>query len=463
MLIERLKAIVGDRGWTTNEADLEPHLTEWRDVLRGRTRIMLSPNTVEQVADIVRSCAAAGVAVVPQGGNTGLCGGAIPDESGEQILLSLSRLNRIRNIDAADFSMTVEAGCILANAQAAAEKVDRLFPLSLAAEGSCQIGGNLSTNAGGINALRYGTARQQVLGLEVVLANGDVLHGLRSVRKDTAGYDLKQLFIGSEGTLGIITAASLRLYPRVRDVGTVLVALRSARGAVDLLSFARGLFNDRLQAFELISQRSLDFVTRHIGQTRSPFDQQYPWYVLIDIEIAGEHSIIETLLEDALQSGEAADVIIAKNSTEAEEFWRLRHAISEAQKYEGASLKHDISVPIGKIGEFIERADAALRCLLPDVRPVIFGHVGDGNLHYNLTRPSEVSDADFMTKNASDLTNTLYELVSEFNGSISAEHGIGVLKREALANYRDETEVAIMRKLKHALDPQNLLNPGKVI
>ena len=462
MLLDDLKNIVGRKGWSTSADVLDPHLTEWRDRLRGSALIMVSPNTTQQVAQIVQACASERVAIVPQGGNTGLCGGAIPDESGQQVLLSLARLNAIRAVDANDFSMVVEAGCILSDVQRAARDQGRFFPLSLAAEGSCQIGGNLSTNAGGINVLRYGTARQLVLGLEVVLADGTVWNGLRSLRKDTAGYDMKQVFLGSEGTLGVITAATLKLYPEPGETATLFVALDSAQRSVDLLARVRESFGDRIQAFELISDRCLRFVARHIAGSVRPFAEDYPWFVLCELVVDEQQALLEDMLGRALEHELIVNAIIAKSAAESESLWRLRHSISEAQKFEGGNLKHDIAVPIGRIGEFLTRGDALLASLMPTARLVAFGHVGDGNLHYNIAQPADADAAAFMQQ-GTVLTDAIYELVADMGGSISAEHGIGVLKKAHLKRYRSATELALMQSLKMALDPQNILNPGKVI
>ncbi len=462
MLAEDLKSIVGPGAWSTDAGELEPHLTEWRNRVRGRTLIMVSPATTAEVADVVRACNEACVGVVPQGGNTGLCGGAVPDDSGTQVLLSLSRLKSIRRIDPGDFSIVVEAGCILADVQQAARSVDRLFPLSLAAEGSCQIGGNLSTNAGGINVLRYGTARQQVLGLEVVLADGTVWDGLRALRKDTAGYDMKQVFIGSEGTLGIITAASLRLVPLPAAPVTALIALSETPQAIGLLGHMREQLRDQVLAFELMCARALRFVRRQIPDTRSPFDAESSWYVLLEAESRNGGTDVEAALTSAIESGLADDAVIAKNDREAGDLWRMRHAISEAQKSEGVSLKHDIAVPIARIAEFLEQAERRIEALLPGVRLVVFGHVGDGNLHYNITQPSGMQPGEFRS-HGDALTRAIYDLVAELGGSFSAEHGIGVLKKQALLDYRSGEEIALMRTLKQALDPRNTLNPGKVI
>jgi FAD/FMN-containing dehydrogenase len=462
MLLDKLKSIVGEKGWSTDADELEPHLTEWRDRFRGETLIMVSPNTTAQVSQVVKACAGEGVGIVPQGGNTGLCGGAIPDESGQQVLLSLSRLNAIRTIDENDFSIVVEAGCILSDVHEAARDHGRFFPLSLGAEGSCQIGGNLSTNAGGINVLRYGTARQQVLGLEVVLADGSVGDGLRSLRKDTAGYDMKQVFLGSEGTLGVITAATLKLYPEPGQSVTLFAALDSAQQSIQLLARMREAFSDRIQAFELISDRCLRFVAQHIPGSALPFAENYPWFVLSEVVVDDQAGIVEDMLGTALDEHLVVDAIIAKNDAEASRLWRLRHSISEAQKPEGANLKHDIAVPVGRIGDFLTQGNDLVAAMMPTARPVVFGHVGDGNLHYNIAQPPGADGAEFLQQGTA-MTEAIYGLVTEMGGSISAEHGIGVLKKAHLRRYRSAAELGLMRTLKSALDPQNVLNPGKVI
>jgi len=462
MLLDELKNIVGRHGWTTDPVDLEPHLTEWRGVVKGRTPILVAPSTTAQVADVLRACAGAGIGVVPQGGNTGLCGGAIPDETGDQVLLSMSRMNVIRSLDPEDFSIVAEAGCVLATIQEAAVNANRFFALSLSAEGSCQIGGNLSTDAGGMNVLRYGTARDQVLGLEVVLADGTIWNGLRSLRKDTAGYDLKQLFLGSEGTLGVITAATLKLYPDPGDITTALLAHDTAQQAVELLTFLRERIGDRILAFELISERAIQFVERHIPGAALPLDDRRSWYVLLDSAIESRRDELESALAEAIERGIAHDAIIAKNTSEAESLWRMRHSVSEAQRFEGASLKHDVAVPIGRIDEFLTRGQALVKSSMRDARLVAFGHVGDGNVHFNVSQP-EHGDAGVFRARGEALTDGIYGLVTELGGTISAEHGIGTLKKSALARYRDPVELQLMRTLKIALDPANILNPGKVI
>ncbi len=461
MWLERLKAIVGPHGWTTDAHELEPHLTEWRGIVHGATPIMVAPATVQEVSDVVVACRDAGVPLVPQGGNTGMCAGGVPDESGEQVLLSLSRLNRIRSVDAADFSITVDAGCVLADVQTAAEDAGRLLGLSLGAEGSCQIGGNLATNAGGINVIRYGTARSQVLGLEVVLADGRVWDGLRRLRKDTAGYDLKQLFIGSEGTLGIITGASLRLFPSPGDTQVAFLGLDAAERAVELLGELRSKLGDSIQAFELIGDRPIRWVERHIPDVSRPFSERHRWYALIEAA-TDDGDALQTHLLRAMKSGVVVDAVVAKNDSEADALWRIRHSISEAEKAEGACLKHDIAVPIGSMAAFLARGEQMLSELCPDARLVAFGHVGDGNLHYNVAQ-SAGGDPDVFLARSDEISGAIYDLVTDLGGSISAEHGVGVLKRAWMHKYADPVELDLMRTLKQALDPGNLLNPGKVI
>lgn len=460
-LVEELKRIVGPRGYTEDPAALHPHLVEWRGAYEGRTMLMVSPASTAEVAAVVDACRDAGTAIVPQGGNTGLCGGAIPDASGDQVILSLSRMNRIRQVDSENFSIEVDAGCVLASVQEAAKSAGRFFPLSLSAEGTCQIGGNLSTNAGGINVGRYGTARNLVLGLEVVLASGAILDGLRALRKDTAGYDLKQLFIGSEGTLGIITGATLRLYPDPGEVSTALVGLPTPGAAVELHGSLRARLDDRIESFELISQRVLDLVVAHIPDASLPFADGYPWYVLTDTALRGDAGLLEEALLAEAGEGRILDAIVAKNAGEAERFWRLRHSIAEAERHEGKALKHDISVPLSRMQAFLERGDDLLASLRPDLELIAFGHVGDGNLHYNVVLPRDLPEAEWHAESRR-ITGALYDLVDELGGSFSAEHGVGQAKKDWLATYRAGTEMELMKTLKKSLDPLNILNPGKL-
>ena len=462
VLIERLREIVGPGGWISDPQELQPYVTEWRGVYEGRALIMVKPRTTDEVVAIVRACADNDTAIVPQGGNTSMCGGAVPDASGEQVILNLSRMNRVLDVDAGNFSMTVQAGCLLATAQEAARAEGRCFPLSLGAEGSCQIGGNIATNAGGINVVRYGTARALVLGLEVVLANGTVLDNLRSLRKDTAGYDLKQLFIGSEGTLGIITAATLRLFPDPGHMATALVGIDRAGAAVELLGRLKTRLDDRIESFELVSRRVFNLVETHIPNASLPFEEEYPWYVLIEAATGGDAEFLANALLQEAEDGSLLDAVIAKNEAEAAELWRLRHSISEAERQDGKALKHDISVPLSRMQEFLERGDELLEKRWPDARLVAFGHVGDGNLHYNVVLPRDLS-AEKWAAEGERVTRALYELVQSLHGSFSAEHGVGQSKRAYLAAYRAGPELDLMRSLKKMLDPANILNPGKVI
>jgi FAD/FMN-containing dehydrogenase len=459
-LLETLHRLVGDEGWVDDPVLLEPHLTEWRGRVQGRTPVMLQPSSTAETAAIVRACAAAGVGIVPQGGNTGMCAGAVPDASGSQVLVNLARMNEIRSVDARDFSAVVDAGCILADVQKAAAGAGRWFPLSLGAEGSCQIGGNVATNAGGINVLRYGPVRDLVLGIEAVLPDGSVFDGLRTLRKNTAGYDLKQLFIGSEGTLGIVTGVALKLYPDPGPLQTALLALARSSDAVDALSRLRESLPESLQAFELIGRRAMDFVLRQIPGTRLPFDDPSDWYVLIDA--AAPAGDFEAALETLLAVLPVTNAVIAKSDRERAELWRLRHSISEAERREGVSIKHDIAVPIGAIGSFLSEAERRLARQVPDAQPVVFGHVGDGNLHYNALLRQGLRDSD--RERASDeVSRVVYELATGMGGTISAEHGIGVLKKPAFERYGAVVELATMRAVKAALDPAGIMNPGKVL
>jgi FAD/FMN-containing dehydrogenase len=444
---------------------MAPYLLDWRGRYRSDVPLVLLPADTGQVSAIVSICAREKIAIVPQGGNTGLCGGAVAPADRPRVILNLGRMNRVRALSPTGGYMIAEAGCILADLQAAAEAADRLFPLSLAAEGSCQIGGNLSTNAGGLNVLRYGTAREQVLGLEVVLADGRIWEGLRTLRKNTAGYDLRDLFIGAEGTLGIITAAALRLYPRPADTATAMLALNSPDQAVAVLDAARRYLGEEISAFELISDTALRFVLDHIPDTRNPFGQHYPAYLLVENTSATHGDAmprLERALEQALADGLILDAVPATDGRRRTAFWRLRHTISEAQRHEGVSLKHDVSVPLERIGEFLHRAGAALSEAVPGARVVAFGHVGDGNLHYNLSQPEDADAAAFSALEPA-VNEIVFDIVDACGGSFSAEHGVGLLRRPQMRHYLGDTELDLMGRLKSALDPAGIMNPGKVL
>ncbi|MBK9020029.1 MAG: FAD-binding oxidoreductase [Sulfuritalea sp.] len=461
-LITELRRVLGVRHVLTSADDVAPYCTDWRGRYSGTALCVAVPGSTEEVAATVSACVAAGAAVVPQGGNTGLCGGATP--VGGEVVLSLRRLNRIRGVDADNNSITVEAGCTLHAVQEAAAMANRLFPLSLAAEGSATIGGNLSTNAGGVQVLRYGNARELTLGLEVVLADGRVWNGLRALRKDNTGYDLKHLFIGAEGTLGLITAATLKLFPRPRAQATAWAAVPDPAAAVGLLGRLREVAGDNVTAFEIVGRPALDLVLRHIPNARDPLPGKPEWQVLVELsgtqaDLAGT---LEAALQDAAEDGLVADAAIAASEAQATALWALRENVSEAQKIEGVSIKHDIAVPVSRIAEFISRADAALQATFPQVRIVCFGHIGDGNLHYNQSRADVQSNAEFIAQTES-VNRVVHDLVHQLGGSISAEHGLGQLKREEVLRYKSGTEMDLMRMVKQALDPRGLMNPGKLI
>jgi FAD/FMN-containing dehydrogenase len=461
--LARLKRAAGPNGYSENPAEIAPHLEEWRSKYKGNSPLLLKPASTAEVSAILTICAETSTAVVPQGGNTGLVGGQIPFDG--EVILSLARLNRVRELDAAAHTMTVEAGMVLEQVQRTADDAGLLFPLSLAAEGSATIGGNLSTNAGGVNVLRYGMARDLVLGLEVVLADGRVLDLLRALRKDNAGYDLKQLFIGSEGTLGIITAATLKLYPKPAERVTAFVAVPSPGAAVKLLSAMQTRSGGQISAFELVPRIGLDLVVAHIPGARDPLPISSPWYVLVEATSAAHfdlNAIVENALSSAVQTGIATDAVVASSEAQRSAFWSLRENMSEAQKREGASIKHDISVPISAIPTFLERATVAVLALVPGARAVSFGHIGDGNIHFNFSAPKGQVDVAFLER-WDTIQGVVHDIVHEFGGSISAEHGIGVQKRDQLPRYKSASEMELMRTLKLALDPKNILNPGKVV
>lgn len=464
--LAQLRTLVDPAGALTDPADIAPFTVDHRRLYQGATPLVLRPNVTSQVAAILAFCNERGIGVVPVGGNTGYCGGATPDDRASQIVISMSRMKRIRAVDPLNFTMTIEAGCTLAEAQDAAARADRLFPLSLGSEGTCQIGGNLSTNAGGTAVLRYGMMRDLVLGLEVVLPDGRVLNNLTSLRKDNTGYDLRDLFIGAEGTLGIITAATCKLFSRPLNVVTAIVAVRDPQAAVALLSRLRSASSDAVSTFELMPRLALDLVFAHIPQTRDPFDDRHAWYVLVEIgggTLGGDvRGGLENELAQAMERGEVENAVIAANDAQREMFWRLRETIPEAQRRDGASIKHDISVPTSELPRFIVEGSAAILAIAPQARLVTYGHLGDGNLHFNAQQPEHGDAARFLA-DAPRMQRAIHDLVAGYGGSFSAEHGIGQLKRDELERYKDPVALELMRTIKKALDPNGIMNPGKVL
>ncbi|MCA1392347.1 FAD-binding oxidoreductase [Bradyrhizobium sp. IC3123] len=461
-LIEQFRKIVGDRHAITDPTDIEPYVAEERNLFHGRSPLVLRPGSTAEVSAICKLASAHNIALVPQGGNTGLVGGQTPHNG--EVVVSLRRLDKIREVDTASNTMTVEAGVVLQIAQAKASEVDRLFPLSLGAEGSCTIGGNLSTNAGGTAALAYGVAREMALGLEVVLADGRVLNSLSKLKKDNTGYNLHNLFIGAEGTLGIITAATLKLFPKPRAIETAFVGLKSPAAALKLLTIAQGEAANALTSFELLSELAVDFSVRHGIDVRDPLAEKHSWYVLMELSSPSEdaRTPLETILGRAMEEEIVDDAVVAASLAQRGAFWKLRDEMSAAQKPEGGSIKHDISVPVAAVPEFIAEADAAVVKLIPGARPVPFGHLGDGNLHYNVSQPIGADTADFLAR-WHDVNAVVFEIVLRMGGSISAEHGIGVLKRDELPEVKDKTAIELMRSIKTMLDPLGIMNPGKVL
>jgi len=455
--------LLGPSGVIADAEAMAPYVHEERGLYRGKAALVLRPSTTEEVARIVTLCAKAGVPIVPQGGNTGLCGGATSNEN--EVIVNLGRMNKVRAIDPLNYTVTVDAGCVLADIQAAAAAQDCLFPLSLAAEGSCQIGGNLSTNAGGISVLRYGSARELVLGLEVVLPDGRIWNGLRALGKDNTGYALRQLFVGAEGTLGIITGAVLKLYPAPKETATALCALRDLDAATQLLSRARAMSGDSVTAFELIPRIGIDMCVQHLSYV-DPLNAAHDWYVLIEFSTSrpnsGLRATFDQLLESSFEAGIITDAVLAESIDQAKTLWRFRESLSEVQKFEGGSIKHDVSVPVSLVPKFIAEASKRVTAQFPGCRPVPFGHVGDGNVHFNVTQPVGMDKAAYIDQWEA-MNRVVHDLVVDMNGSISAEHGIGRLKVEEMKHYKDPVEVELMHRIKGALDPKNLMNPGKVV
>ncbi len=462
---EKLREIVGSKNVLLDPMDMQGYLTEWRDKYEGKARAIVLPKSTEEVSKLVKLCAEERIPIVPQGGNTSLVGGSIPFDTGDEVIISLKRMNSIRNIDLDGSTLTVDAGCILADLQKIAEENDHMFPLRIGSEGSCQIGGNISTNAGGVQVLHYGNTREQVLGLEVVLADGSIWNGLSRLRKDNTGYDLKQLFIGGEGTLGIVTAAVVKMYPRPKYQQLALVAVPDVTAAIKLLSQARKMSGDQVTALELIPRLAIDLVCKHVPDFSDPMPAIYDWHVLIELSSSATEdlkSLMELILETGFENGDVLDAVIPTSGAQQQKLWALREEISGAQKPEGGSIKHDISVPIANIPEFISRADRALQSVIPDFRPVTFGHLGDGNLHYNPLQPVGMDKEEFLSRWEA-VSRLVHDITHDLDGSISAEHGIGRMKKNEIARYKSSVEINMMRKIKQALDPDNIMNPGKIL
>ncbi|HVV41717.1 MAG TPA: FAD-binding oxidoreductase [Nitrobacter sp.] len=462
-LIARFKAIVGDKYAVTDPAELTQYVTEERNLFHGHSPLVLRPGSTAEVSAICKLASEHKIALVPQGGNTGLVGGQTPHNG--EVVVSLRRLDRIREVDIASNTMTVEAGVVLQTIQQRASEVDRFFPLSLGAEGSCTIGGNLSTNAGGTGALAYGVAREMAIGLEVVLADGRVLNVLSKLKKDNTGYDLRNLFIGAEGTLGIITAAVVKLFPKPRSVETAFVGLKSPEAALKLLAIAQAEAAGSLTSFELLAEICIDMCVKHGTDIRDPLAERHPWYVLMEISSSRDDAstTLEAILERGMENGIVDDAVIAANLQQRAAFWKLREVISPAQKPEGGSIKHDISVPVAAVPAFIAEANAAVVKLIPGARPVPFGHLGDGNIHYNVSQPvSGMTTKDFLDR-WHEVNAVVFAIVLRMGGSISAEHGIGVLKRDELPDVKDKVAIELMRGIKALLDPLGIMNPGKVL
>ena len=459
-LLNQFAAIVGEKNVIRDAAEMAGYMKEWRDIWVGTSPLVMRPTTTEEISRILKLATETVTAIVPQSGNTGLVGGQIPFENGKELLLSLDRMTKILDVDAADNTMTVQAGATLKSVQDAADAAERLFPLSLASEGSCRIGGNLSTNAGGLNVLAYGSARDLCVGLEVVLPDGRVWNGLRRLRKDNTGYDLKNLFIGAEGTLGVITAAVLKLFPKPRSHETAFIAAASPQAAVDLLSLAREMSGNRVVAFELMPRIAMDFTVKHMGIT-NPLAEFSPWYALSELAdpVAGS---FEKILEEAMARGWVTDATVAQSETQRQALWAIRELMPESQKFEGGSIKHDVSVPVSKIPQFIEEATRAVEKYMPTARVMSFGHMGDGNMHFNVSQPPGMDKKKYLAS-WNEMNKVVFDVVLKYGGSISAEHGIGRLKKHFMPEIKSAVELQMMRDLKKLFDPRNIMNPGKVL
>lgn len=464
-LLERLRAVVGDAGLVEDTESQAPYLTDWLGKWRGRAAMIVRPRDTAETSAVVRICHETHTPIVTQGGNTGMSGGATPDSSGAQVILNMSRMNAIRAIDPLNNTLTAEAGVLLANVQAAAQEAERFFPLSLGSEGSCTIGGNLATNAGGIAVLRYGNTRDLVLGIEAVLPDGRIWNGLRALRKDNTGYDLRHLFIGSEGTLGIITAAVLMLFPRPTGRATAWAGANRLESLVSLLSHLRATCGERLVAFEMMSQASLSLVLEHVADTRSPLAGSHAFYALVelaDTQQDGLDELLETGLSAGLENDLIQDVVLSRSQAQTAALWKIREGISQAQVRAGKAVKHDIALPISSLAEFARQADEALRELQPDVRIVNFGHLGDGNLHFNVLMPLDTPAAQ-LAAHTEQLNRVVHDMVTRMGGSISAEHGVGQLRRDEMRHYKPALEFELMMRIKQALDPNQIMNPGKLL
>ena len=463
---DRFAEMIGEANVLTSPDDQAPYLTEWRDLYQGVTPMVLRPGSTQEVSAVMTYAYQNDLKVVPQGGNTGLVGGQIPQETGDEIVLSLSRLNKVRAVDPAGFTITAEAGVVLETLQNEAENVDRLFPLALGAQGSCQIGGNISTNAGGTAVLAYGNTRDLVLGLEVVLPTGEIWNGLRTLRKDNTGYDLKQLFIGGEGTLGIITAAALKLFPRPKKLEAAFIGLPDPHAALKLFTLAKAQAGPVLTGFEIMPRVGVEFCLRHLEGARDPLEGEHAWYVMMELSSGSDafpvRDLMESILGEAFEAGLVEDAAFAQNLTQVQDFWHIRHGMSEVQKPEGGSIKHDVSVPVASIPDFLDKAMAAVEAFVPGCRPVPFGHIGDGNIHFNVSQPVGADKEEYLAK-WDEMNAIVHGIVNEFGGSISAEHGIGRLKRDLLKDVKQGIELDLMKRIKDAFDPKGLLNPGRIL
>lgn len=465
-MLSEFKNALGANAVLSNQDDMQPYLREWRGLYQGKALAVVWPSTTQEVSDAVKLACAHGLKIIPQGGNTGLVGGQMPDDEKNHIILSTDRLNAIRNLDSEGNSITVEAGVVLERIQQAASDADRFFPLSLGSQGSCQIGGNISSNAGGTGVLAYGNTRDLVLGLEVVLADGRIWNGLRALRKNNTGYDLKQLFIGAEGTLGLVTAATLKLFPKPKGKQVAFMGFESPHAALATLNIAQGLAGSNLTGFELIPRIGMEYTYRHLEGARDPLEGEHPWYAVIEISSGRSDAEAEALMAEAFEmayeAGHVKDAVLANSLAQQDAFWRLRHAMSEVQKYEGGSIKHDVSVPVSRMPDFILEASDAVKATITNCRPVPFGHLGDGNIHFNVSQPIGADTDTFLAE--WDRVNTVvHDIVAAYGGSVSAEHGIGRLKAKLMPHIKSEVELDMMRQMKRTLDPDGMFNPGALL